>query len=148
MIKTKTAFIIFGILSIVVFPYYIALLTINSDFFNSMIPGWNTTIIPGQIISNLIKFIILSIVTFHYWKLSKLSTEINYKKFLIHFSLTIPGVLFGKINLYDFLNFHSVDPDHFIHQIYIVVYIHIFMNILFFTGQIMFWIFYVRFLKK
>ncbi|OXA75401.1 hypothetical protein SAMN05444397_101567 [Flavobacterium aquidurense] len=143
--KTKSAFIIFTLLSLAVFPYYIAILTINSDFFYSIIPGWHTTIIPGQIISNLIKFIILSIVTFHYWKLSKLSKEISYKKFLIHFSLTFPGVLFGKINLYDLLTFN---PEYVIHQIQIVVFIHIFMNVLFFVGQILFWIFYVRFLKK
>lgn len=147
MIKTKTAFIIFILLCIIVFPYYVAILIINSDFFYSLIPGWNTTIIPGQIIPNLIKFIILSVVTFYYWKLSKLTKEIAYKKFLIHFCLTVPGVLFGKINLYDILNFHSVDPDHFINQIYIVVYTHIFMTILFFAGQILFWIFYVRLQK-
>ena len=144
--KTKSAFIIFTLLSLAVFPYYIAILTINSDFFYSIIPGWHTTIIPGQIIINLIKFIILSIVTFHYWKLSKLTKEISYKKFLIHFSLTFPGVLFGKINLYDLLTFNN--PEYVIHQIQIVVFIHIFINVLFFVGQILFWIFYVRFLKN
>ena len=146
--NTRIAFFIFLTLSVTIFPYYIAILCINSDFFYSIIPGWNTTIIPGQIISNLIKFIILSIVTFHYWKLSKLTKDISYKKFLIHFGLTFPGVLLGKINLYDLLNFNTVNPEDIIHQIQIVVYIHVFMNILFFVGQILFWIFYVRFLKN
>jgi hypothetical protein len=146
LLKTKKAFIIFILLSLVAFPYCIAILTINSDFFYSIIPGWHTTIIPGQIISNLIKFIILSIVTFHYWKLSKLTKEVSYKKFLIHFGLTVPGILLGKINLYDLLTFNAVTPDDVvIRHIQIVVYIHIFMNILFFVGQILFWIFYVRF---
>ena len=96
----------------------------------------------------MIKFVILGIITFHYWKLSKLTKEISYKKFLIHFGLTFSGVLLGKINLYDLLNFNTVNPEDIIHQIQIVVYIHVFMNILFFVGQILFWIFYVRFLKN
>lgn len=95
----------------------------------------------------MIKFIILSIVAFHYWKLSKLIKEISYKKFLIHVGLTVPGILLGKINLYNLLNYNAVNPEDVIHQIQIVVYIQVFMNILFFTGQILFWIYYVR-LKK
>lgn len=139
----RIAFFIFLILSVTIFPYYIIYL--QSDFLSSTIPGWNTDIVGIKIVSNLIKFIILSIVTFHYWKLSKFTKEIRYKKFLIHFGLTIPGVLLGKINLYDLLNFNTVNPEDVIHQIQIVVYISIFMNILFFTGQILFWIFYVRY---
>lgn len=149
MIKTKTAFIIFAFLCLIICPYYIAILTLDSDFFYSIIPGWHTTIIPGQILSNLIKFIILSTVTFHYCKLSKLTKKISYKKFLLHFSLTVPGILLGKINLYDLLPLNDVNPDDVvIRHIQIVVYIHVFMNILFFVGQILFWIFYVRFRKN
>ncbi|MFH6996821.1 hypothetical protein ACHRVZ_02750 [Flavobacterium sp. FlaQc-57] len=64
MIKTKTAFILFIILDIILFPYYILVLSINSDFLYSIIPGWNTAIIPGRLISNLIKFLILIVVPF------------------------------------------------------------------------------------
>ena len=144
--RTKTAFIIFLLLSIIVFPYYLFIVAINFDFFYSIIPGWNTTIIPAQIISNLIKFTILSVVIFYYWKLLKVTKEISYNKFLVHFFLTVPGVLFGKINLYDLLIFYN--PEHIIHQIQIVVCIHIFINILFFLGQIVFWVLYVRFRKN
>ena len=144
--NTRIAFFIFLTLSVTIFPYYIIYL--QSDFLSSIIPGWNTDIVGIKIVSNLIKFVILGIITFHYWKLSKLTKEISYKKFLIHFGLTFPGVLLGKINLYDLLNFNTVNPEDIIHQIQIVVYIHVFMNILFFVGQILFWIFYVRFLKN
>lgn len=147
MIKTKTAFIIFGILSIVVFPYYIALLTINSVFFNSIIPGWHTNIAGAKIISNLIKFLIISVVAFYYWSLSKITTEVNFKKFSIHLLLTIPTVLISKLNLYDFFNINFHDPERLIFQIKMVSTIHIFINILFIFGQVLFGIFYFRFQK-
>lgn len=146
--RTKTAFIIFAFLCIILFPYYIIIVSLNSDFFNSIIPGWNTTVISGQIISNLLKFTILSIVTFYYWKLSKITEQINYRKFLIHFSMTIPVVLFTKIDLYDIFHFDSRDPNYLLNQVQVLTYTHLFINILFFVGQILFWIFYVRFRKN
>lgn len=148
MIKTKTTFTIFVILAIIVFPYYIIVLSINSDFLNSIIPGWNTTIIPARLISNLIKFLILFVVVFYYWKLSKTNTEISLKKFIIHLILTIPAVLVTKLNLYQFVTFNLHDPDFFLSQIRTVVYINLFVNILFLVGQILFLIFYLRFQKK
>ncbi len=144
MIKTKTAFIIFLLLSTIIFPYYILFLSINSDFFNSIIPGWNTTIIPARLISNLVKFLILSIVSFYYWKLSKTSNEIKFKKFIIHLALTIPAIIVAKLNLYEFVTLNLYDSDIFLSQIQIVVYINTFINILFFVGQILFWIFYIK----
>ena len=80
--NTRIAFFIFLTLSVTIFPYYIIYL--QSDFLSSIIPGWNTDIVGIKIVSNLIKFVILGIITFHYWKLSKLTKEISYKKFLIH----------------------------------------------------------------
>jgi hypothetical protein len=148
MIKTKTAFIIFILLSIIIFPYYIVVITINSDFFNSIIPGWNTNIIGGRIILNLIKFLILSIVTFYYWKLSRVTTVIQLKKFTIHLLLTIPAVLISKINLYDLLHFNSIDPEIFMSQLRIIININIFLSFLFLLGQILFWIFYFRTKQK
>lgn len=144
MIKTKTAFILFTLLSLIIFPYYILVLSINSDFFNSIIPGWNTTIIPVRLISNLIKFIILVVVSFYYWKLSKTTNEINFKKFIIHLFLTIPVVVVAKINLYEFVTLNLYDPNIFLSQIQMIVYINTFINILFFIGQILFWIFYIK----
>lgn len=140
MIKTKTAVIVFLLLTIIIFPFYILVLSINSDFFNS--------IIPARLISNLIKFSILVVVSFYYWKLSKTSNEINFKKFIIHLVLTIPAVVVAKVNLYEFVTLNLYDPDIFLSQIQIVVYINIFLNILFLVGQVLFWIFYFRFQKK
>ena len=148
MIKTKTAFIIFSILTVIVFPYYIVILTINSDFFNSIIPGWNTNIGEEKVISNLVKFVILSIVTFYYWKLSKIKPEINYKNFLIHLLLTFPSVLLAKLNLCDFIDLNLNDLKIFASQIKMIAYICVFSNILFLLGQILFWIFYGTISKK
>ncbi|TPG32106.1 hypothetical protein EAH81_26100 [Flavobacterium pectinovorum] len=148
MITSKTAFIIFAFLCIIVFPYYIAILLINSDFLSSIIPGWNTNIVGLQIVSNLIKFLVLSIVSFYYWKLSKNTENIDLKKFTIHLSLTLPAILAGNFNVYKFVEMNLYNPESFLSQIKMVIYINTFINILFFSGQILFWIFYVKFQKK
>ena len=147
MIKTKSAFIIFIILAIIIFPYYIFILSINSDFLSSIIPGWNTTLIPVRLILNLIKFLILVAVAFYYWKLSKTNTEINLKYFTIHLALTIPAVVITKLNLYHFIPLNLSQSDFFLSQIRTVVYINMFSNILFLTGQVLFWIFYIKLQK-
>lgn len=147
MIKTKTAFIIFIALTVIIFPYYILILSIDSDFLNSIIPGWHTTIIPGRIISNLFKFLVLIIVSFYYWKLSKVANEIDFRKFTIHFLLTIPAALIAKMNVYDFVTTDLYNPESFLSVIQMVIIINIFTNILFVAGQIFFGIFYTR-IKK
>lgn len=147
MIKTKTAYIIFTILAIAIFPYYILVLSINSDFLYSIIPGWNTTIIPARLISNLIKLVILLVVGFYYWKLSKTNTEINLKYFTIHLVLTIPAIVITKLNLYHFIPLNLSQSDIFLSQIRTVVYINMFVNLLFLTGQVLFWIFYIKLQK-
>lgn len=144
--KTRIAFFTFFILSIILFPYYIIYL--ESDFLSSIIPGWNTNIVGLKVVSNLIKFLILGIVTFYYWKLSRINVEINYKIFLIHLLLTFPAILVTKLNLYEFINMNFNDLKSFTSQIKIVVYTRIFTNILFLLGQILFWIFYFRVKKK
>ena len=144
--KTRIAFFTFFILSITLFPYYIIYL--QSDFLSSIVPGWNTNIVGIKIASNLIKFLILNVVTFYYWKLSKIKPEINYKIFLIHLLLTFPAILVTKLNLYDFINMNFNDLTSFTSQIKIVVYTRIFTNILFLLGQILFCIVYFRFKKK
>lgn len=142
MIKTKTAFLIFVILCIIIFPYHIAILFIHSDSLSSLIPGWHTTIFPGQIIANLIKFLILFLGTFFYWKLSKIIADLDLKKFLIHFFLTIPAIFVGRISLYELLDFNLAGAETLISRIQIVIYTNTFINILFFIGQILFWRFY------
>jgi hypothetical protein len=148
IIKTKTVFKIFAILTIIIFPFYIIIIGINSDFLSSIIPGWNTNIVGFRIIANLIKFIILSVVSFYYWKLSKNTINIDLKKFIIHLSLTLPAILAAKLNIYKFVEMNLHNPDSFLSQIQMVIYINTFINILFFVGQILFGIFYIRFQKK
>lgn len=145
MIKSKSAFIIFLILLLLLFPYYIIYL--QSDFLSSMIPGWHTNVIAGRTISNLIKFIILFITTVYYWKLSKITDKLNLKKFLIHFLMTFPAVFIGRVSVFELFNLHSLDADSFVNLIQIIVFINICINILFFTGQILFGLHYQK-LKK
>lgn len=144
MIKTKIAFLIFLTLSLIVFPHYIF---IDSDFLNSVIPGWNTTIIPARVISSLFKFIILILITSYYWKLSKYSSKIDFKKFLIHLSFTIPAILVSKLNVYEFVRINLYDSESFLSQIQMVVFINVIFNILFFVGQILFGANYYRSIK-
>ncbi|RED26666.1 hypothetical protein BD847_0588 [Flavobacterium cutihirudinis] len=99
MISTKLSFLTFAILCLIIFPYNIILFLFNSDLLYSIVPGWHSTFIPGQIISNGIKFLILLIVTICYWKLSKTTTKIDSKSFLIHLLLTLPAIVVGKFSL-------------------------------------------------
>lgn len=141
--KTKTTFFICIFLLVLLFPY--SILHLNSDFLSSVVPGWHTTIYP---VATLIKFIILLIVAFYYWKLSKIINEIDFKKFSFYFLLTFPGVLVTKLDLFNFFNFSSNDHENFMRQIKIIVFIKIFTNVLFFTGQILFAIYYKKQSRK
>lgn len=141
MIRTNHVFGIFLILSLTIFPYYIFYL--QSDFLSSLVPGWNTTIYPGQIILNLIKFTFLSVTTICYWKLSRIENKITFKKFLNHFLLTIPAIIIGKISL-DSLTIIYLSTENFLNRIKIIVLINICLNILFIIGQVVFWNYFVK----
>lgn len=142
MIKTKYAFLTFLVLALITFPYYIIYL--SSDFLSSIVPGWNTTIVQGRVISNLLKFVALLITTICYWKLSKINDHIILKSFLIHLGLTIPAVFISRISLYELLSSVSFNPESFVNRIRIIIFINICFNISFFVGQIIFWRFYLR----
>lgn len=144
MIKTKHAFSVFLILSLIIFPYNITLFLFNSDLLYSIVPGWHSTFIPGQIISNGIKFLILLIVTICYWKLSKTTTKIDSKPFLTHLLLTLPAIVVGKFSLYGFSNPETLELDDFINNIKIIVILNIFISFLFLVGQVFFWKFYIQ----
>jgi len=142
MIKTKYAFLIFFVLALITFPYYIIYL--SSDFLSSIVPGWNTTIVPGQVIANFIKFVALLVTTICYWKLSKINGEINFKSFLIHSALTLPAVFSSRMSLYEFIPSISSDSESFVNRIRIIIFINICFNISFFVVQIIFWRFYIK----
>lgn len=144
MIKTKTAFIIFTFLTAFTFPYLYLPLIFNSDFFASLIPGWNTVIYDYPLLPALIKFLFLIVASIFYWKLSKITNEINLRNFVIHFSLTVPGIIFSKINLYQVLYSSPSEPENFMSEIQTVVFIRIVANILFFVGLILFGIYYKK----
>ncbi|MFB9080041.1 hypothetical protein ACFFLS_09120 [Flavobacterium procerum] len=140
--KIKTAFRIFLALSLVLFPYDIIYL--QSDFLSSLVPGWNTNITTGRITANLIKFVFLTISTVLYWRLSQIAKSMSLKKFMIHLGFTLTGVLLSKFSLYEILYFNSLTAVDFVNSITIVVVLNILLNILFFTGQILFWRFYIQ----
>ncbi|MBF4519300.1 hypothetical protein IRZ71_23380 [Flavobacterium sp. ANB] len=148
MIKTKTAFIIFAFLTAFTFPYLYLPLILNSDFFSVFTPGRHNTLYYYPLLPAVIKFILLMIICFFYWKLSKITNEINFKKIIIHFLLTVPGIIFSKINLYQLLYFHSSKSETFMFQIQTVVFIRILGNILFFLGLILFGIYYKKIKKN
>lgn len=148
MIKTKTAFTIFLFLTIIIFPYSIVVSGIDSDFFNAILSDWNTPIVLPKLISNLLKFFILVVVSFYYWKLSKTSDKIDFKKLFIHLIVSIPAILIAKTNLYQLVTIYFYNSESKLSQIQMVVLINIFANILFFTGQILFGIYYLKFQKN
>lgn len=138
--KTKTAFTIFLFLTIFIFPYYIIILSINSSFLSS--------IIPAKLIPTLIKFFILVFVSFYYWKLSKITEEISFKKLILHLTLTLPAILIAKMNVYQFVTVYFYNSESILSQIQMVVLINVLVNILFFTGQILFAIDYNKTKKQ
>ncbi|AWK05375.1 hypothetical protein HYN56_14480 [Flavobacterium crocinum] len=140
MMRTKATFKIMILLCLFFFPYHIAVLCINSDFSSSIIPGWHTTIIPGQILSNSIKFLALIATVICSWKLYKIQNQIALKSFAIYLLFTIPVLFIGRISLYELISFSSED---IINRIRVVVFINICLNILFFIGQIYFWRVYI-----
>jgi uncharacterized membrane protein len=138
--KTKTAFTIFLFLTIFIFPYYIIILCINSSFLSS--------IIPAKLIPTFIKFFILVVVSFYYWKLSKITEEISFKKLILHLTLTLPAILIAKMNVYQFVTVYFYNSESILSQIQMVVLINVLVNILFFTGQILFAIDYNKTKKQ
>ncbi|WP_127337542.1 hypothetical protein [Flavobacterium cupreum] len=143
MMKTKTTFLIGIFLLVLLFPY--SILYLNSDFLSSVLPGWHTTIYP---LATLLKFIILLIVSFYYWKLSKIRTEVNFKNVIIYFLLTAPAVLITKMDLYTLFHYSPNNTENLMTTIRTVIFIRIFTNILFFTGQILFAVYYKKQSRK
>lgn len=142
MIRTKTAFMVFLILSLIIFPYYIIYL--QSDFLSSLAPGWNTNIFPGEIMGDLFKFLILIVTVYFYWKLSAILKEFSFNFFLIHFIFTLPAIIISKISFYEFFNFNPLDTEKIIQKTHIIVYGITLINILFFISQALFWRFYLK----
>lgn len=141
MIKSKTAFITFLILVILLFPF--SVLFLWNDFAASVIPGWHTTIRPYWLGNSIIKFLILFFVVIAYWKLKKSKTLVNKKLFFVHLILTLPAILISKISLYTFIKFNSDSSvEKVSNDFYIVSSIIMIVNILFLIGQILFGVYY------
>lgn len=139
IIKTKYAFMIFSILLVLMFPYFIFFLGINS--LSSLVPGWNTNVFGSLIISDLFIFFVLNISVYLYWKLYRKMTEISLKYFIIHFVLTIPLIFFSGTDFFEINTSDQLDPENFIRNFYLASYS---LTFIFFVGQIFFWIYYKK----
>lgn len=82
--------IAFTLLLILAIPF-------ESGFTIQSLSGWNM-VIPSTSYLEIIVLILISIITFVYWRISKKETQINLKLFLIHFILSIPIVIWARFN--------------------------------------------------
>ena len=58
------------------------------------VPGWHTTIYPPYFIGVIILILVLLFVSIGYWLLSNRADKITWILFALHFTLTIPSVVF------------------------------------------------------
>lgn len=145
MIKNKIVLVILIVLLIFIFPYWILFLCFHSNLLSSVAPGWNSTIYP---IGEVFKFIALLLTTIFYWKLSKVKKNIPLKKYIIYFLLTIPGVLIISLDFSELFNLNINDPENFMTQIKILVYIKIVIDVMFYIGQVLFLVYYKKSMRK
>ncbi|MES2240507.1 MAG: hypothetical protein V4497_09660 [Bacteroidota bacterium] len=117
----------FILLLIVAIPF-------ESGFTIQNLTGWNM-VIPSTSYLEIIVLILISIITFIYWKISK--NRINIKLFILHFLLTIPIVLWARFNfpIRQFTSKNSTDILELIDLIDKIVYT---VLVIFLIGQVIF----------
>ena len=82
---------------ILLFVYLVmVLLAVDFSFDSSTlaVPGWHTTIYPPYFIGVIILILVLLFVSIGYWLLSNRADKITWIVFALHFTLTIPSVVF------------------------------------------------------
>ncbi|MGM8361360.1 hypothetical protein ACSV4D_05520 [Flavobacterium sp. ARAG 55.4] len=125
--KNYIPLISFALLLILAIPF-------ESGFTIQSLTGWNM-VIPSTSYLEIIVLIILSIITFKYWKITKY--KIDLRLFALHFILTIPIVLWARFNfpIRQFTAKNSTDIFEMIDLINTILYT---VLILFFIGQVIF----------
>lgn len=106
----------------------------ESGFTIQSLTGWNM-VIPSTSYLEIIVLIIISIITFKYWKMTKY--KIDLKLFALHFILTIPIVLWARFNfpIRQITVKNSTDIFEMIDLINTISYT---VLVLFFIGQVIF----------
>lgn len=106
----------------------------ESGFTIQSLTDWNM-VIPSTSYLEIIVLIIISLITFIYWKTAK--SKIDLKLFTLHFILTIPLVLWARFNfpIRQFTAKNSTDIFEMINLIDRILYS---VLLLFFIGQVIF----------
>lgn len=125
--KNYIPLISFALLLILAIPF-------ESGFTIQSLTGWNM-VIPSTSYLEIIVLIIITIITFTYWKITKY--KIGLKLFALHFLLTIPIVLWARFNfpIRQITAKNSTDILKFIDLLDRILYT---VLVLFFTGQVIF----------
>lgn len=119
----------FSLLLILAIPF-------ESGFTIQSLTGWNMTI-PSTSYLEIIVLIIISIITYIYWRLLKNKSEIDFKLFVLHYLFTIPIVLWARFNypIRGFTANNSTDIFEMIDLLNRILYT---VLVLFVIGQISF----------
>jgi hypothetical protein len=139
MSKPYTPFLAFLILLMLTIPF-------SFDFAYSVVPGWHTTIFPPYFILEFLVIIILLFVAIGYWLLSKRVDKTNWALFAIHFTLTIPTIIFLKFPSI-FLNVEPIEYEKLLKSMEFQMKLVPVAWTLFIAGQILFLIYYIRTIK-
>jgi hypothetical protein len=116
---------------------------LNFDFATSVVPGWHATIIPPYFGWTIISIIILLFATIGYWLLAKRVDKINWTLFIVHFTLTIPTIIFTKFPAI-FLDVQEANQNELSKNLVLRLNLIPVAWDLFFAGQILFVIYIIR----
>jgi hypothetical protein len=106
-----------------------------------VIPGWHTTIFPPYFLINLLLFITILFATITYWRIWRLSKNINRTVFFIHLAFTIPAVLYVAFpSILDHQLVDNQDPMNLPTMLISILSPYL----LFIIGQTIFFVYYFR----
>src|SRR5688572_3684243 len=92
MQKKHIPFLTFLVFFFLTIP--LSFINFSTDYATSVVPGWHTTILPPYFLMNIFISIIILLVTFAYWKLSRKQIFLDWIVFLVHVILTLPVILY------------------------------------------------------
>lgn len=136
--KKYVPLIAFTLLLILAIPF-------ESGFTIQSLSGWNM-VIPSTSYLEIIVLILISIITFVYWRISKKETQINLKLFLIHFIFSIPIVVWARFN-FPIRQITAKNSTEILQMIALIDRILYTILLLFFVGQTFFVILLIKIRK-
>ena len=124
-------------------------LYVTSDIAVSVIPGWHVSIGPPEGLPGILVAVILGIVLFTYWALSRWTDRISTSLFVYHFLLSLPLVLYVKfvVWLLPGWQLHN-DPATAQQQYNLISYLAFGAQVLFLAGQGIFGMYAFRTFRK